>query len=271
MLPKLPGSSGGEALAVSDDGRFVVGWAAVGGVGHAVRWHNGHVRDLGTLAGGQSSAYDINDHGVAVGSSTCPGTQPDDECNVAVRWGRRGHITNLGSLRGGAKGGSVATAINDHGVIVGASWSRRGTRPVVWRGGVIAHLPLLPGVFTSSIGASGINDRGQIVGTTTVDGQWHATLWRHATATDLGVGEAVAINRWGVIVGFLPNPQGGFDSGYATVMWTRRTHRIIDLESRITTPGWTLTGLGGINADGQIAGNGHLNGAPKAFLLVPTG
>jgi probable HAF family extracellular repeat protein len=124
-------------------------------------------------------------------------------------------------------------------------------------------------VFTSSIGASDINDRGQIVGTTTVNGQLHATLWRHATATDLGVGEAIAINRWGGIVGFLPNPQGGFNSGYATVMWTRSTHRTI--ESRITTPGWTLTGLGGINADGQIAGNGHLNGAPKAFLLVPTG
>jgi probable HAF family extracellular repeat protein len=75
-------------------------------------------------------------------------------------------MTDLGTLAGGEA--SEAYAINDHGVVVGAS----GGRAFIYREGAMVDLnSLLPAesgwVLTT---ASGINDAGEIVGTGLYDG-----------------------------------------------------------------------------------------------------
>ncbi len=85
--------------------------------------------------------------------------------------------------------------INNVGQVVG---SRYGA-PVLWDGGVVTELPTLGGVGGT---ANAINDSGVIVGySQTADNQGHATLWQNGIATDLGNGNAWAINNNGVILG----------------------------------------------------------------------
>lgn len=45
--------------------------------------------------------------------------------------------------------------------------------------------------------------------------------------------------------------------------------QLIDLNTRIDTAGWVLHEATGINAKGQIVGNGTLNGVPLGFVLTP--
>ena len=44
---------------------------------------------------------------------------------------------------------------------------------------------------------------------------------------------------------------------------------MVDLNTRIGATDWVLRDANGINAKGQIVGNGTLNGAPMGFVLTP--
>jgi hypothetical protein len=44
---------------------------------------------------------------------------------------------------------------------------------------------------------------------------------------------------------------------------------MVDLNTLVTAPGWTLEAATGINNAGRIVGNGRLNGVPHAWLLLP--
>ena len=71
-------------------------------------------------------------------------------------------VTDLGALR--ATDTSVATAINNAGVVVGYSTSASGVPTAVrWSGGTVVSLGTLPGGSDSV--ANAINDSGQIAGT----------------------------------------------------------------------------------------------------------
>ncbi len=108
--------------------------------------------DLGSLSGGTSTAYAINDRGQVVGASSSA------HGDRAVLW-QNGQIIELPTLGGD----SMALDINNHGQIVG--WSRpRGAsaHAVMWENGAIQDL----GMFQAGEDAfaSKINAAGQIIG-----------------------------------------------------------------------------------------------------------
>src|SRR5262249_42188518 len=91
------GVSGRAALAITEAGD-IVGWSDIGPdettPQHAVIWHNGHIRDLGTLGGRLSRALAINKFNTVVGwSLTASGDRH------ATMW-RNGQIIDLGTLGG---------------------------------------------------------------------------------------------------------------------------------------------------------------------------
>src|SRR5690242_11165443 len=94
-LGTLRGFCCSQAQAINNNG-VIVGQSAVADgenpPNHAFRWQNGHMSDLGTLAGfnATSNATSINDFGVIAGYSDTPGGQTH-----AVIW-VNGHIQDLG-------------------------------------------------------------------------------------------------------------------------------------------------------------------------------
>ena len=88
---------------------------------HAYRWHDGVMRDLGTLADGYNSlAAGINDRGWSIGASQTGILDPHfgGPQNRAVAWIGR-HMLNLGTIEGGTS--SIGISINDLGQMVGIS------------------------------------------------------------------------------------------------------------------------------------------------------
>jgi probable HAF family extracellular repeat protein len=174
--------------------------------GHAVRWQDGAVTDLGTLADASiyqvsSAALGINQRGQIVGYSyTADSPEPH-----AALWDS-GVVTDLGPLAGATY--TIANAINGRGQIVGQS----GSHAVLWQDGAVIELAALPGASDSV--AYGINERGQIVG----QSGSRAVLWQDGAVIELaallGASDSVAydINERGQIVG---------QSGSRAVRWER--------------------------------------------------
>jgi hypothetical protein len=76
--------------------------------------------------------------------------------------------------------------------------------------------------------------------------------------------EAVAVNRWGQIVGISYG-----QAGSRAVLWHRG--RRVDLAQRIPPgTGWTLAEAWDINDAGWIVGIGSRDGLGRGFLLKPT-
>jgi probable HAF family extracellular repeat protein len=173
-LGSLGGTGGGdfsvtsEAYAINNKG-LIVGTSlpAQGAALHAFLWEKGRMRDLGTLGGNNesTSAHDINDRNVVVGSS------PDERGRVRAFLWRDGTMSGLGTL-GGRR--SDALGINNRGQVVGRSdfrgapFSNAG-HAVLWDNGRIIDLNTvvvnLPGDVALET-AEAINDDGVIVGTT---------------------------------------------------------------------------------------------------------
>jgi probable HAF family extracellular repeat protein len=121
--------------------------------------------------------------------------------------------------------GSIATAINNNGQIVGLSVGANGAEndATLWSGGTITNLGSLPGSNGSNSIARGINDAGQIVGqcVNPNTNTWDATLWSHGSIIDLNsvvgasgwqLADATAINDQGQIAGYGINPSGQYDA-----------------------------------------------------------
>ncbi|MDF0553642.1 DUF3466 family protein [Kamptonema sp. UHCC 0994] len=154
------GYDAAAAQAINNQGQ-VVGYSGLRfGTTHAFQWENGKMIDLGTLLGyKQSTAYDINDAGQAVGNSA-------NNINSRATLWSNGQITDLGTLGGN---GSFAVAINNKGQVVGSDTTTGNgglLHAFIWEDGEMADLnslfPYGKDWFLQEV--SDINDSGQILG-----------------------------------------------------------------------------------------------------------
>jgi hypothetical protein len=105
--------------------------ATAGSPAHAVLWQGSAIIDLGTLMGGESAAFAINDLGEIVGRSFVPGS-PFTPSPSAVVW-RNGVPLQLNSLLPAGTGWTLeeANGIDERGRIVGRGWRNGVMRPFV--------------------------------------------------------------------------------------------------------------------------------------------
>lgn len=158
FTPNAFGINDSRAIAVSGDGRSVVGQITYAGNGrHAVSYSNGVVTSLGDFHGGGflSWASDTTaDGNVVVGSSsTTYGTEAFVHEDSELR--------SLGLLRTNDSSSYARGVSADGSVIVGGSSSRQGSEAFVYRNGVMTGLGHLPGSNRSS--ATAISADGSII------------------------------------------------------------------------------------------------------------
>jgi len=198
------------------------------------RWQNGQMTVLPPFPGGYSSyAAGVNNRGQVVGwaengvhDATC-----DPAFQIlqfrAVIWQPDGTMQELPPLSGDST--SAATAINDHGQVVGIS-----------------------------------GDCGIAVGSVSAK---HAVLWESGVPMDLGNigGDAwntpTAINNQGTIAGFA-NTAPGTARVYEAFIWTKSS----GMKSLGKIPGDLRSTANGINEKGQIVGLSR--GGPHLFRAV---
>jgi probable HAF family extracellular repeat protein len=123
--------------------------------------------DLGTLPGGsESAAYDINEHGVVVGSSETDGGETH-----AAMW-IDGEIVDLGTLGGE---NSWARGVNNLNQVVGVSETADGARHgFLWINGIMWDLHAYAPFEVQQGGAYAVNDELWIAGTTELS----AVVWK---------------------------------------------------------------------------------------------
>jgi probable HAF family extracellular repeat protein len=200
------------------------------------------VKSLGTLGGHQSVAYDINNVGQTVGTSTTSAGKFHAFIHQA------GAMKDLGALSGGT---SEANAINDAGVVVGYSTLLSGAeRAVRWQNGNKMSLGTLGGRNSR---ATDINEDGVIVGwSNTRSGETHAFVYQNGVMKDIGTlggkfSFAFGINKAGKVVGSSTTTSAASSKDHAFA-WVNG--RMQDLGN-----GGTLFGEATAINSGRIVGN----------------
>jgi uncharacterized membrane protein/pimeloyl-ACP methyl ester carboxylesterase len=163
-------------------------------------------------------------------------------------------ITDLGALPGDVK--SYALGINNNGDIVGRSSPNEGNsfgRPVVWKKGAIAALPIPSGIVLDDSGVDGlvINDAGQVIANSSSGPiRWDGQVPKLVSGASR-YGVAVGINAQGTVVGkdWVPNFYNLY--GWRACIWTGGT-RILLIDDQDTSP----SGGAAINSSGAVAGGG---------------
>jgi probable HAF family extracellular repeat protein len=240
-----------------------------------------------------SVALAINDAGQVVGFK---GPQPFGPTR-AFLFDPTAGITDIhGEIPGAVD--SKATAINAAGDVVGWFGRPLGTPYPLRRTAFLRHadgsMEFLapPSGLDTDVEATGVNGVGQVVGATNLtSGDWpmKAVLWRGGTAYDLGTLEppdpgvqrgaaALAINRWGQIVGssyYYWECPGGVYCAVASHAFLYSGGRMRDLNDLIPSDsGWVLQTATAINDAGQIVGIATTppDASPRsgaALLLTP--
>jgi probable HAF family extracellular repeat protein len=227
---------GGSAVAhdVNQPGQ-IVGASSNGTVTRPFVWWRGEMRDLGTVAGGDTTpgrAWGTNDRGDVVGFSRAFGSTSQATLWTGPNRQRLGQPEALGSLGDGERF-SEAFALNNRRQVVGRSLVAGSTeRAFLWE----------PGSGMTDLGSLGLN---------------------HSRAMD--------INQRGQVVGYASTFAGfATISAAAAFLWENGT--MYDLNDLVgADSGWELLVAEGINARGAIAGYGRIDGQTRAFLLVPVG
>jgi len=252
-------------------------------------WKDGVMSPLPTLGGNNGAAGDINNRGQVVGSAenttrdpTCPALGPpldiiDQIEERPVIW-EKGEIQELPTFPGDPDGG--ASAINDHGQIVGASGNcskgpEFALHALLWQNDALTDLGNLGGTLFSSAG--NINNRGQVIGASDLPGDTtaHAFLWTTDSGMkDLGTlpGDfsslAKGINDQGQVVG----QSCDIDGNCRAFLW--QNGGMTDLNTLVPGGGSTLFLFEAfeINSRGQFVAVGFdaSSGDCCAFLATPT-
>ena len=238
---------------------------------HAFSWQDGKMRDLGTLGGNDSCAFEVNDQGQVAGFSytnTAPNPNTGVPSQDPFLW-ERGKMTDLGTL-GGTYG--VPNWLNNHGQVVGFSnmpgdWFNH---PFFWDKGVLTDMGTLGGYYAN---ASVINDAGQAVGISDLaDFTHHAFVWWKGKMTDVGTvsgdpcSNGFYINASGQVVGTSTDCHGTVLHAF---LWEHGS--MVNLNAYIG-PDFAFVEPFNVNDRGEIAGNGVFpNGDVHVVLLVPNG
>jgi probable HAF family extracellular repeat protein len=251
---------------------------------HAFAWRAGHLKDLGTLPGGNYSfALEINERGRIVGASETDRIDPatgEPEFH-AVLW-ENDRILDLGSLGGTA---SFAEVLNNHGQVVGNSLNGvpdplsimglggnltlTQTHGFIWQDGKMRDLGTLGGPDSW---ANFINERGQVAGAaytsdvidpSTGTPQIDLFIWEDGRMKDLGnlggnsgstvgaPGVVSGINNRGEITGQMA-PLG--DQVFQAFLWNG--HELLNLG----TLGGNFSSAQAINDAGEVVGYADITG-----------
>jgi probable HAF family extracellular repeat protein len=202
-----------------------------------------------------SSAASLNNSGTVVGESTIDGPY----ALRAFSW-NNGVMRNLGALAEGNFTLSVATAVNERGVVVGYSHPNGTEPPHAFRTSGAGLVDLGTGYGPGSGSAArDVNDRGVVVGTR-FEKQGtpeRAVVWRDGKIIDLGTlggqagrygtdGIAHAVNNRGHVVGGAAVPEGGLHA----FLWTGGALKDIGTLGGTTESTYAT----GINDRGEIVG-----------------
>ena len=229
----------------------------------AFLWQGGKMTSLDNSPRA-SGAEDISEGGQIVGVSG----------RDAVLW-EGGKMQNLGFLPG--KKRSAAVAINEHGQVIGSSFTRQepdeartvldgqaayGERAFLWQDGEMRDLGTLPGTAFSSPGA--LNDRGEVIGISYrrmneygIPLDPRAFVWESGAMTELPLlpggkfSSAAAINDGGEVIGTSYRRLNEYDSPLDPRAFVWESGAMTELP---LLPGGKFSSAAAINNSGQIVG-----------------
>ncbi len=246
---------------------------------HGALFQGGGITDIGSLIAppssfSQSDAFGINDNGQVVGNSEA--VVNGSYGTHAVLWDS---VNGLQDLTPGDHGSALyqARAINNAGQIVGSL----AGNAFLYFNGALTDLTVATGV---TFNPNKINDLAQIVGGQTthiVGGMFpsidygHAVVYQNSQAQVLGTlpgfggSTLTGLNNVGQSVGSAFNYSGTGTITAQDAILCYQSH-LIDLNALLPNgSGWHLTTATDINDNGQIVGEGTVNGQTHGFLLTP--
>jgi probable HAF family extracellular repeat protein len=237
--------------------------------GHAAILTQGMTTDLGTFGGIYSSALGINDSGQAVGYYSLPGF-----LNHAFSYAH-GIMTALGPF--GVEATSIATGINDLGMIVG---NATDSYTVPSHAFLYAHGAMtdISPFGSSESYAHGINNRGEVVGEYLIADHtaFHAFLYSGGMFTEMGAADspetvAYDINDRGKAVGSTwvrPKDSCRECNDFVPHAFVYENGVMTDLNTLLPSGSeWELVEAFAINNKGNIVGYGSIHGQFHAFML----